>query len=366
MTTMIIGAGAAGLACAIRIKQNNPSEKVIILERLPSAGQKLLATGNGRCNLSNETAHHKEDVLAFFTSLGLKTRTDEAGRIYPYSLKAQTVVNTLLTACSRLHVDIITDCTVNSVKDGFTLNTSKGILSADRLVVATGGKAQKALGSDGSGYTLLEEFFHTRTALHPALVQLTSSSKYPRILSGTRTKCKMTITLDGIPIRSEYGEVLFANYGLSGIVTLNLSDIVSENFDSASPKKCCAVLDLVPEMSENELICHLNEFGTLSGILGYDLAEVIEKQAQGDFASQAKICKNWQLILTGTKGFDFAQVTKGGMRKEEFNSFASCKAQNLYACGEILDVQFPCGGFNLNFAFFSGICVADQIIGMIK
>lgn len=361
MTTMIIGAGASGLACAIRLKQNNPDNEVIVLERLPMAGRKLLATGNGRCNLSNTDAFGCDKVLSFFSSLGLVTRTDAEGRIYPYSNQAATVRDVLISRCDEFGVKIITDCTVKSISTDLYIDTSCGSFRADNAVIACGGTAQSCLGSDGSGYGLLRSLGHTVTELYPALVQLTSSSKYPRALKGQRVKCNMTILLDGEPSGSEYGEVLFADYGLSGIVTMDLSHIVSRNFADSKPKRCHAVLDLIPDMEEQELVGYLLKYKSLKAILAGAMAEIIEKQADGDIYKMAKYAKNWKLIITGTKGYHFAQITGGGASLEEFDGFKSKLVDGLYICGEIMDKQFKCGGYNLNHAFLSGIEVADRI-----
>lgn len=361
MTTIIVGAGAGGLACAIRLKQNHPNCDVTILERMPIPGKKILATGNGRCNLSNINAKHSNDVLDFFSTLGLITRTDNEGRIYPYSNQASTVLDLLLNACSKLGVKIITECMVTKIDSNLCLTTDKGIFNADAVVIATGGKAQKALGSDGSGYTLLKSLGHTITDLSPALVQLTSSSKYTRLLKGKRVKCNAAIHLDNKKMISEYGEVLFTDYGLSGIVIMNLSNTVGKNFSSSKPKKCHAVLDLIPDMSEEQIIKYLNHFHSLQGILGKDLSDIIEKQAEGDTVKMSRFAKNWKLIITGTKGYDFAQITGGGAKNDEFNGYESKIIKNLYVCGEVLDMQFPCGGYNLNFAWYSAISAADQI-----
>ncbi|MCC8073444.1 MAG: aminoacetone oxidase family FAD-binding enzyme [Clostridiales bacterium] len=361
MTTIIVGAGASGLACAVRLKQNNRSMQVIVLERLERIGKKLLATGNGRCNLSNSNAHHSDEVLQFFLSIGLLTKEEDDGRIYPYSNQASTVLELLEKSCRDLGVEIITDCTVNSIDSDLTVSTDCGIFMADALVIAAGGQAQKNLGSNASGYKLLKSVGHKITPLYPSLVQLTSSSKYPSIMKGQRAKCNMTILLDGKDVKSEYGEVLFTDYGLSGIVSMNLSYIVSKNFADSSPKKCHAVLDLTPDISSEQLSEHIKKFGDLSGILGGRLARIIDKQAQGDIQKAVNFTKHWKLIITGTKGYDFAQITYGGASLDEFDCFESKKVKGLYACGEVLDRQFPCGGYNLNFAFYSGIKVADCI-----
>ena len=366
MTTIIVGAGASGLACAIRLKQNNPDFSVTILERMPTAGKKILATGNGRCNLSNTKADGYNEIIGFFSSLGLVTRADEEGRIYPYSNQATSVLDILIAECNRLGVEIVTECTVTEIDKDLSVTTDKGIFMADNVVIATGGKAQKNLGSDGSGYKLLSSLSHSITPLIPALVQLTSSSKYPRALKGHRVKCNMKVQLDGVTVKEDFGEVLFTDYGLSGIVTMNLSEAVSKNFIKENPQKCHAVLDLVPDMSDAELSEYLSKFQSLKGILGTELSGIIEKQAEGDILKMAVFAKNWKLIITGTKGFDYAQITSGGAVLDEFVDYQSRLVKGLFACGEVLDRQFDCGGYNLNFAWFSGIKTADKITSIYK
>ena len=361
MTTIIIGAGASGLAAAIALKESAPDEKITILERLSSPGKKILATGNGRCNLTNKHADGFERTKRFFEGIGLVLREEEQGRIYPYSLKAQTVLDALLEACGKLDIEIVTDCEVTEIGKDLTVNSSKGIFMADSVIVAAGGKAQKSLGSNGSGYALLEKLGHSVTPLSPALVQLTSSSKYPRAIKGTRTRCNIKIELDGESKAEEYGEILFTDYGLSGIAAMDLSHIVSENFINDDPKKCAAVLDLAPEISETELKAHMEKYGHLRGIFGSALSDILLKQSQGNAETAAKIAKSWRLIVTGTKGFDFAQITSGGIPLSEVNGFESKYVKNLYICGELLDKQFPCGGYNLDFAWTSGIAAAEKI-----
>ncbi len=361
---IIIGAGASGLACAIKLKQESKNTDVYILERLEKAGKKILATGNGRCNITNAAAEHYEEVKSFFENLGLMLKELEEGRVYPYSLKAETVLSVLLDECEKLGVKIITDCAVKSVsksESGFLLKTEKGDFRAEYVVMAAGGKAQSALGSDGSGYSLLKPFGHRITPLSPALVQLTSSSKYPRAIKGTRTRCGIKILINGKETASEYGEVLFTEYGLSGIAVMNVSAAVSKAFAGGEKPKCLAVLDLVPELTESEVFEHIKRFGNLKGILGTKLAAITEKQAGGDTKMQAQTVKGWRLIITGTKGYDFAQITCGGIPMNEVKDFESVKVKNLYICGELLDAQFKCGGFNLDFAWHSGITAGEKI-----
>lgn len=361
MNVIIIGAGASGLACAIKTKQLNNEATVTILERLSEPGKKILATGNGRCNITNANAKNYAETIKFFKSIGLLLRT-ESDRYYPYSLKSETVLEVLLETCRKLHIEIITDCEVTSVSPDLTIHTSKGIYKADKLAVCTGGKAQPNLGSNGSGYRLLEKLGHTVTPLCPALVQMESSSKYPHMIKGTRTRCTVQIELDGKIASKETGEVLFTNYGFSGIAIMNLSDIVSRNFISENPKKCILTIDLVPEMTMDELKEHQKVFGSLKGILGTVIDNIITKQVKGDKSAVPVIAKKWRHIITGTKGYDFAQVTYGGIPIDEVDrNYQSKTVPNLFICGELLDEQFPCGGYNLDFAWHSGIKSAKEI-----
>ena len=180
--------------------------------------------------MTNTQAPHSRAVLDFFASLGLMTRQEDLGRVYPYSLRAATVQNLLLDACRTLGVRLVTGCRVEKIIPGFTVQTDKGVFVGDKVVVACGGQAQPALGSDGSGYALLQDLGHSCTPLYPALVQLTSSSKYPRKLKGQRTRAAVAVTLDGETVAESQGEVLFTDYGLSGIAVMDVSWAVGQNF----------------------------------------------------------------------------------------------------------------------------------------
>lgn len=361
MNTVIIGAGASGLACAIRLKQNISNADVTLLERLEVPGKKILATGNGRCNITNTAAKGCKTTSAFFEGLGLMLRSEEGGRIYPYSQKAETVLAVLLDKCFELGINIITDCTAERILPNLTVQTNKGAFKSDYTVVCCGGKAQSALGSNGSGYELLKKLGHSITPLCPALVQLKSSSKHTRAISGTRTKCRIALEINDEIKCEEYGEVLFTDYGLSGIAVMNISQTAAKNFSLPEPQKCIAVLDLVPEKSEEQLLKHIRNFGNLKGILGTKLDEITKKQAGGDFEKQVHTVKNWRLIITGTKGYETAQITCGGIPLSELDGCKSRIIDGLYICGETADRQFPCGGFNLDNAWCDGIAAADDI-----
>lgn len=367
MKAIIIGGGASGIACAIKIKQNMPSAEVTVLEHLDEACKKLHATGNGRCNLTNSNASGYNTTRAFFESLGLIIRSSDEGRMYPYSNQASGVVEILLQACVKYGVNIVYGCnvkTINKVNDTFGVYTDKGQYYGENLVLATGGMAQKSLGSDGSGYRLAEIFGHTVTKLSPALVQLKSSNKNCRALKGVRAKCDVAIEINGEIAGREFGELLFTDYGLSGIVVMNLSRLVNDEALANGSEKCTAIIDLAPDISEKQIAEHYNMYGSLVGILPKKLCTILSKQANGNSELIAKYAKNWRLIITGTKGFDYAQITNGGVPISELNeSNESNITKNLYIVGELTDNQFKCGGYNLDYAFSSGIKAADSITG---
>ena len=229
-------------------------------------------------------------------------------------------------------------------------------------MLATGGRAQSSLGSDGSGYELAKTFGHTVSQLSPALVQLKSSTKNCRALKGVRAKCNVRIETNGTVTGEEFGELLFTEYGLSGIVIMNLSEKISDLKLKSGEERSLAVIDFVPEMSEQELNEHYAKFHSFDGILPHKLCAILSRQTDGDVSKIAKYMKNWRVIITGTKGYEYAQITKGGVKRDELDeSFESKLCDNLYIIGELTDNQYKCGGFNLDFAFNSGIKAADKI-----
>ena len=365
MDVIVIGGGASGTVCAIKAKLNNPDINITVLEHLDAPCKKIYATGNGRCNITNKNASDFETTKQFFESIGLIMRESAEGRMYPYSNQASGVVDTLVSCCNKLGINIVTDCEtlrLEKVGNSFNVFTTKGVFTGDVLVLATGGMAQSALGSDGSGYNLAKAFGHTVTELSPALVQLKSPNKSCKQLKGIRTKCNVKLEADSKIIAEEFGEVLFTDYGLSGIVIMDLSQYVSDEKIAKNEQRYSAVIDFIPEMNEEELLEHYNKFSGFEGILPAKLCAVLNRQADGDGAKMAKYLKNWRLIINGTKGYDYAQITKGGVSLDEIDESNESKlCENLYIIGELTDNQFPCGGYNLNYAFSSAVKAANSI-----
>lgn len=388
---VIVGGGASGLMCACKLIENGADAEITILEQLEDVGRKLLATGNGRCNITNLHADTQgyfgdvqlaekvikkfsvKNVLDVFSSMGLECTSDDEGRFYPASFQAQSVLLILKNRCETGGVNIVTNCTVNSAaKQGelFKIKTDKGDFVCDFLVLACGGLSNKGLGSTGIGYELAKGFGHKKTDCFPGLVQLKSSSKYPKKLKGTRVKAKLTIEIDDKKAASSKGEILFTDYGISGICTMQLSRYVSEALKQDPMRHCAALIDLIPSKSEQETVEYLTALKAkyftdnilLAGLLPIKLAEIISVQAGGNIELMAKIAKNWKLIITDTLGFQNSQVTCGGIDTKDIDeNMMSSKAENLFITGEMINVDGDCGGYNLQWAWASACVAANEI-----
>ena len=390
MVIGIIGGGASGMMAALTAAQN-PQVQVILLERQARVGRKLLATGNGRCNLTNtnlrpyhgtqpEFAQPALEALnpvmtrAWFRSKGLYTVKEPSGRVYPYSDQANSVVDILRLALERENITVRTGFEVTKVRKtetGFTVTGGDETLSCDRLIVACGGLAGTKLGGSMSGYKLLAKLGHKSTRLRPTLVQLKSSWHGLASLKGVRANCHVRVFRDDQLFAESQGEIQFTDYGLSGPVIFEVSrDVCAE-----SGEWTCR-LDFLPAWTRedvcNELSCRLHSplpvQELLTGILHNRLGRVLT-QAAG--ISMSKRC--WDLtrqelenVTQTVKGFcvnidepmgmDHAQVTAGGVLTCDFDphTMESHLVPGLYACGEVLDIDGDCGGYNLQWAWSSG------------
>ena len=392
MTIGIIGGGAAGMAAALAASENQDAQ-VVLLERQARVGKKLSATGNGRCNLTNLHAnaggYHGEDAsfadfalekynvdetLAWFRSLGLFTVAEDSGRVYPYSDQANSVVDVLRFALDRPNIRLETGFEVEKVKktdEGFRIEGTGGTVECDRLIIACGGLAGTKLGGSMSGYKLLRSFGHKCTKLRPTLVQLKSSWSGAASLKGVRANCHAQILRNGEVFAQSRGELQFTEYGLSGPVIFEISrDVCSDRGEWV-----CR-LDLLPEIDENilktELLrrkqTNLPVSELLTGILHNRLGRVLTQNAgisgyvpvaqleEYEIDAVCKAVKSFEMTLTEPMGMDSAQVTAGGIVTKEFDreTMESKLVPGLYACGEVLDIDGACGGYNLQWAWSSG------------
>lgn len=392
MRICVIGGGASGMMAALTAREAGSS--VCLLERQSRVGRKLLATGNGRCNLTNRSplpehyhgdpafvqavlsAFPAEDALGYFRSLGLVTVQEPSGRVYPYSDQANSVVDVLRFALDSAGISVQTGCEVRKVKKAastFTVTLPEERLEFDRVIIACGGIAGSKLGGSMSGYQLLRSLGHTCTKLRPSLVQLRSS--YPRMaaLKGIRAQCQAEITKDGETYSQGQGEIQFTEYGLSGPLIFDLSR------DACStPGQWLCRLDLFPQFTHEEAesylrtkrdhLPNLTAADLFTGLLHNRLGRVLTQEAGisqsaalsslSDFELTQAVeqAKGFTLSLTEPLGMDSAQVTAGGISTGEFDpaTLESRLVPGLYACGEVLDVDGDCGGYNLQWAWSSG------------
>lgn len=372
----VIGGGASGIMAAIFAARGG--KKVCILEKNPRIGKKILATGNGRCNFTNINTK-KQDynsefvgpalmrfsphaVISFFEEIGLLSREEAEGRVYPLSGQATAVLDVLRLELARLSVKEITDFDVERIEkagDGFVIFSKNEKIDAKKVIVATGGMASPKSGSDGKGYELLKAFGHHTTKLVPSLVQL----KTEKSVGGVRAYGKVT-TVSG---KSETGEIQFNNYGISGIPVFCLAKYVKKGES--------VFLDLLPDYTEDEVVKILKNRPKqtmetyLIGILNKTLAHFLLKECgisplskmsdtlkEDEIKEIAKKIKAWRFDVTGVMPWDNAQVTAGGIELSEVDpdTMESKLCKNLYITGEVLDIDGPCGGYNLQWAWASG------------
>jgi len=393
-TVIVIGGGASGMIAALTAAEN-PENRVSLLERQQRVGRKLLATGNGRCNLTNTGAapenYHGEHpdfavpaltafppaaALDFFHSLGLVTQEEYGGRVYPLSNAAGSVVDVLRFALEARGVDVRGACPARSLrreKNGFAVVTDGGTLHADKLIVACGGAAGAKLGGVTDGYELLKELGHKRTALCPALVQLVTAPDYPRALKGVRADCALRLAAGKTTLAESAGELQFTETGVSGPAAFDVSRAASvggKGLTVSADFFRDYDLETIVSMlrSRRRSLPALPAAETLTGMLQNRLGKMLVKYAglnanaplssltDGELETLARSCKDFTLEVKGTEGFDSAQVTAGGVKTSGFNpeTLESWFVPGLFACGEVLDIDGDCGGYNLQWAWASG------------
>lgn len=408
----IIGGGASGMIAALSAAEAGAS--VVLFEHNDRLGRKLGATGNGRCNLGNsyldEECYRGSDsaflskafdicppgrVRAFLSERGLSLK-EKNGYYYPRSEQARSVIDFFVARLSALKVSVFTDCEVTGVTacgTGFTVAYSKkengsDSMRFDSVILSTGGLAGNNLGAGSFGYEAAKSFGHGVTPLFPALVQLVTNDKNRKTLSGVRTEANVTLTAvcgGNENMKKEFGEVLFTDYGISGIPVMQLSRYAGEAFQNGG--RADLSLDFFPDYSFEELLALLKEKRTVSNELTVEqgLTSMLQRNLlyvtllrtktdpESHFSRVSdeqlkKICKEMKefgLTVTGTKDFAMAQVTAGGINLSEVcpETMESRLQKGLYITGELLDVDGTCGGYNLQFAFATGILAGYAAAG---
>ncbi len=403
---IIIGGGPAGMMAAIAMCDS--SLKTAIIEHGDKVGRKILVTGNGKCNLTNmnmgRDCYNSDSDGAFydvienydpnwligkFCDMGMLTR-ERDGYVYPASEQASTVLDTLRNAVNKAGCDVISESNVklaSRISDrekGFIVSTDKGEYTCDKLILACGSKCYSKTGSDGFGYKLARYFGHRIIDVIPALGPIECSENFFPALKGVRAKGKITIS--GYVNLSDRGEIQFTEYGISGIPVFQLSRHIIRAINMGEDIE--VELDLYPDHAEELVKMYLDKFRStaedvtmlLNSMINKKLAVVIANRCKIKPSAPAaslsdsdldKLCdmiKHFKVSPVEGRGYDMAQVCAGGVDLEEIDTstMESLKCKGLYICGEMLDVDGICGGYNLHWAFASGYLAGLAAAGIVK
>ena len=399
----IIGGGAAGLMAAITAARLGID--VTIYEHNQSVGKKILASGNGRCNIINTTAtandyfgtapdfvsHSLEQLpfasfIAFCHTVGLLLDIKEDGRCYPLSNEAKSVLNALGSAAKIAGVKILTEkkvTAITKVKNHFLVHTDTEKKSYDKILIATGSEAAPQLGASGDGYQFASSFGHTIIPTYPSLVQLHLNSKIHHKMAGVKTFAEVTLQINGKESEKVQGDILFASYGISGLAILDISQKAS--FALLNRQKVMLNINLLPRFDAQQLGSIVHELitavpnHTLETVLGGLVpAKTVPYLCEAAVISPAKtvsmltpkeitkligIIGTWQFEVNDTHGFKHAEVSGGGVATAEINhkTMESKLIDGLYFAGEVLDIVGRRGGYNFNFAWASGMIAGRQM-----
>lgn len=391
----IIGGGASGMAAAVAA--SHAGDKVLLLERGPALGRKLSASGNGRCNLLNRgnalyygDTSFADKVFSFFPeqalerfwdSLGLFLTEDAERRVYPGTYYASSVTDALKTALKLYGVDIILQSQVISIKkdnNDFLIQTENDSFNSKRVLIAAGGPAYPKLGGTSSGYGLLQSFGHQIIPAKPALCPIKTDLISISGLSGIRVKGTVALyDSKGKECCRHYGELLFTDYGISGICAMQCArwinganggfyiifDLLSfyglkvDSFTNILKERRKRFAELSPEYLLNGILLPKLSFAILKQAGIRALGRKSGQISDNELALIAKKMNNYRLEVIDTKGLSEAQVTAGGAVCKDFSpqTLESILIPGLHASGEILNVDGECGGYNLMFAFATGI-----------
>lgn len=398
-TLCIIGAGASGMAAAIEAARyaidNKLPLNIILLERLPKIGKKILATGNGRCNILNadpDKSYYYGDTelldnvfssfdvksnTSFFKSIGLYLTQEAMGRLYPMSRQASSVLDALRFEISRLGIEVKTDTKVLEIakKNGkFIINNE---IKADALIVAGGGKSSPSQGSDGSCFDLMKTLGIKVNPQFPALTGICTKKK-DKSLKGVRNHSELTVIENDNVIKRSKGELQYTEYGLSGIPSMDISRTISEHFALSKKGKIFVLINSLPEVPYEDFVSFVKNRisqnpallceDLLSGLIPKKLAVAIMTEVRispnatiktlsnNHIGALAELVYSRLIEVTGVLGYDQSQVTAGGVPLDQIepNTLEAKHHRGVYICGEIINIDGICGGYNLTWAWSSG------------
>lgn len=395
---IVVGGGAAGLFAAV--VAGRKGAQVTILEKNQRVGKKILATGNGRCNLTNTDMHisHFHGVnpkfaysalnafdnfqaIEYFEQLGITHKVEEEGKVFPFSNQASSVLDVLRYELERLGIETIVEAEVKEIRKlakGFEVFTKDGAkYFAHRVILATGGKAAPNLGSNGSGYALAEQLGHHLIEPFPSLVQLKLAEPFVKQIKGIKFEGDAEIIVKGKTLAKAQGELLFTEYGISGPPIFQLSRTAAERLKMN--QEVWVKVMLINHMPKDKLVNYVtkrwqdnpekNVSFSFVGFINKQLVPVLLKQAGVEDVNKLvarltarekeniiNILQDWRFKVTGTNTWTAAQVTAGGIDVRDINqnTMESKLVPGLFFAGEIMDIDGDCGGYNLQWAWSSG------------
>ncbi len=404
-TISIIGAGASGLFAAILLSK--AGFNVVVFEKNHKPGRKLLATGNGKCNITNTNLQEKyffsfnpsftqytlnivnyKTIKKLFNTIGLEiTTNDDTTKVYPLSLQASSVTNILYNEAKENNTQFVFDTTITDIhyeNNQFYLQDNTTQYTSDIVIICSGSEAMPKLGSSNSGYEFAKKFGHNIITPFPSLVQLTTSNKTLHNIDGIKIYANITLYINNKQYNNIYGDILFRSYGVSGNAILDISRDVSYNLQKKN--KIYIDIDLLPNISKEQLTSMLNKRVKLltnkqidfflESIIPHKLIffvynhakidkakSTIKQLTKKDILNIVFTLKHLKIDINGTKGIEYAEVVAGGIDTKQINpkTMQSKLQPNLYFCGEVMDVDGYCGGYNLHWAWSSAYICATNI-----
>ena len=393
---IIIGGGFSGLVLTDKLLDDLKSDELLVLERNDRVGKKIAVTGNGRGNVSNKDLSVKNyhggnpsfcayaienydnaDEIKYFERLGILF-CEENGKYYPAGFQASSVLDALRFSLAKKGANILTHTKVDEIKKSngkFIVVSGDKKYTAENLAICTGGKAQKQFGTDGSFFDIIKKLSHTVTSLYPSLVQIRTDKESIKGLKGIKQKAKLTLFEEDKEIKSFTGDLLFTDFGISGDSCFKLSAYLENK------QNCSIKAEFLPDIDKNHLTVFLKNkisYGiigeeVLNGVINKQLGKVVIKQCGLNLTDVAAVnsaekiadkIKNYRFSVVGTLGFDYAQVTHGGVNTQEIDpkTMESTRVKGLYFAGEVIDIDGDCGGYNLQWAYSSASVAAKAIL----
>lgn len=406
---VIVGGGASGLFAAIALKKMvGDNANITIVERLERVGKKVLATGSGKANFSNSQLkstnyNHPhfvnklfkdfgyKETIKFFNELGLLTVEGSEGRVYPKSESSSSLLDVMRNKIRSLGIEEKCNFDVKRIvklKNQYSVENTRGIkLIADYVIMAAGGTSTRVLGSNGTGYAILKNLKVKITDVEPGLVGIKTDEQSVKGLEGIRAKAKVRLYTKKAKehVWENEGEIQFKVGGMSGIVIMEMSSKISRMNITGELRASYFVVDFCPEISKEELtnilvnrIQELNDYTNANFLIGMfhkklaasilkkskvDVVGYVKDMTTKDIDRIVKVIKECPFVIKGLDSFDKSQVTVGGVDIKEIvqETMEIRKLANMYVCGEIIDIDGDCGGFNLQWAWTSAYTASKAI-----